>query len=258
MTSSGRAGTRIQLQAAIDGGDEVRPRHADGLHTIDSIYSSCTAHLSKRAQSGYSPPVEALCAVLGTIVHLGGLSHETDYSIVVGTPILRVPMVRPESCIELVGGSPVRVGVAAPGSSPRSGGEISWAERGVEGLFFGGSKRAGRSVMRSLQPRQSYNGSSRADHVPAKAMSAALVAKRVVGFPGVGGVARAHSSVRNRRGPSARLFVGQQDRPYKPMAKSGGAQRESEGAVVVGIGVQQNAPGAKGPRFDRVCAGGKR
>jgi len=40
--------------------------------------------------------------------------------------------------------------------------------------------------------------------------------------------------------------------------KSGGGQRESEGAVVVRIGAQQNAPGAKGPRFDRACKEGKR
>jgi hypothetical protein len=48
------------------------------------------------------------------------------------------------------------------------------------------------------------------------------------------------------------------DRSYKPMAKSGGGQRESEGVVVVRIGVQQNAPGAKGPCFGRACGGGKR
>jgi hypothetical protein len=48
------------------------------------------------------------------------------------------------------------------------------------------------------------------------------------------------------------------DRPYKPMVKAGGAQRESEGAVVVMIGVQQNAPGAKGPCFDHACYEGKR
>jgi RNA-directed DNA polymerase len=34
------------------------------------------------------------------------------------------------------------------------------------------------------------------------------------------------------------------------MVKSGGGQRESEGAVVPGIGVQHNAPGGKGPHFD--------
>ena len=48
------------------------------------------------------------------------------------------------------------------------------------------------------------------------------------------------------------------DRSYKPMVKSGGGQRESEGAVVVEIGVQNNAPGAKGPRFDHASVGGKR
>ena len=48
------------------------------------------------------------------------------------------------------------------------------------------------------------------------------------------------------------------DRSYKPMAKAGGAQRESEGVVVVVIGVQNNAPGAKGPRFDRASERGKR
>jgi len=42
------------------------------------------------------------------------------------------------------------------------------------------------------------------------------------------------------------------------MVKAGGAQRESEGAVVVVIRVQENARGAKGPRFDHVRAGGKR
>ena len=42
------------------------------------------------------------------------------------------------------------------------------------------------------------------------------------------------------------------------MVKSGGGQRESEGAVVAGIGVQNNAPVAKGPRFGRAKGEGKR
>jgi RNA-directed DNA polymerase len=37
------------------------------------------------------------------------------------------------------------------------------------------------------------------------------------------------------------------------MVKAGGGQRESEGAVVPVIGVQHNAPGGKGPRFDHAC-----
>jgi hypothetical protein len=49
-----------------------------------------------------------------------------------------------------------------------------------------------------------------------------------------------------------------EDRSYKPSVKSGGGQRESEGVVVVLIGVQNDAPGAKGPRFDHAFGGGKR
>jgi len=45
---------------------------------------------------------------------------------------------------------------------------------------------------------------------------------------------------------------------YKPMVKSSGGQRESEGAVVPVIGVQHNAPGGKGPHFDHACGEGKR
>jgi RNA-directed DNA polymerase len=45
---------------------------------------------------------------------------------------------------------------------------------------------------------------------------------------------------------------------YKPMVKSPGGQRESEGAVVPLIGVQHNAPGGKGPHFDRASGEGKR
>jgi RNA-directed DNA polymerase len=45
---------------------------------------------------------------------------------------------------------------------------------------------------------------------------------------------------------------------YKPMVKSFGGQRESEGVIVPVIGVQQNAPGGKGPHFDHVGGEGKR
>lgn len=49
-----------------------------------------------------------------------------------------------------------------------------------------------------------------------------------------------------------------EDRSYEPMVKSGGGRRESEGAVVVVIGVQKNASGAKGPCFGCAWGGGKR
>ena len=48
------------------------------------------------------------------------------------------------------------------------------------------------------------------------------------------------------------------DRPYKPMVKSGGAQRQSGGAIVPVMGVQHNAPGGKGPDFDHAGGGGTR
>jgi RNA-directed DNA polymerase len=70
-------------------------------------------------------------------------------------------------------------------------------------------------------------------------------------------VARAHSLGRNRRGPSAWPASGE-DQVYKPMVKSPGGQRESEGVVVPLIGVDDNAPGGKGPYFDRASGEGKR
>jgi hypothetical protein len=66
-------------------------------------------------------------------------------------------MLRPGSWIRPAGASPVRVGTGAPGSRPQPVGETRQAERGVESLF-GGSKRAGRSIKRILQPRQIHNG----------------------------------------------------------------------------------------------------
>jgi hypothetical protein len=48
------------------------------------------------------------------------------------------------------------------------------------------------------------------------------------------------------------------DRWYKPRVKSSGGQRESEGAVVPLIGVDDNAPGGKGPHFDHAVREGKR
>ena len=49
-----------------------------------------------------------------------------------------------------------------------------------------------------------------------------------------------------------------EDRSYKPMVKSSGVQRESDGVVVVMITGKVKAVGAKGPDFDHGWAGGKR
>ena len=70
-------------------------------------------------------------------------------------------------------------------------------------------------------------------------------------------MARVHGLGRNRRDPSAWPASGK-DRAYKPMVKSPGGQRESEGVVVPLIGVQHNAPGGKDPHFDHAGNAGKR
>ena len=77
------------------------------------------------------------------------------------------------------------------------------------------------------------------------------------GPSGVWEAARDHGLVRNRRDPSAWPSSGK-DHRYKPMVKSCGGQRESDGVVVPVIGVQHNAPGGKGPDFGHAGGGGKR
>jgi RNA-directed DNA polymerase len=73
----------------------------------------------------------------------------------------------------------------------------------------------------------------------------------------MGGGTCVWSGVEQERPVCARLASGR-DRSYKPMVKSAGVQRESDGVVVPVIGVQQNAPGGKGPDFDHASGGGKR
>ena len=141
--------------------------------------------------------------------------------------------------------SPVPVGAGAPGSRPRFVVERWRAERGVESLF-GGSKRAGWdcSLVRFTigEPSRSCHGEG---HV------------RQSWFRiGCGGSLRGTETctrARSDRGTRETRLAGlvSEDRSYKPMVKGSGGQRESEGVVVVRIGVQNNAPGAKGPCFDR-------
>lgn len=69
---------------------------------------------------------------------------------------------------------------------------------------------------------------------------------RASGLGGVEGAARVHGGERNTRGPSARPSSRHSD-AYKPMVKARGAQRESEGTVVVSSRATNNAWGAKGP-----------
>ena len=148
--------------------------------------------------------------------------------------------------------SPTRVSAGAPGSRPRFVVERRRAERGVESLF-GGSKRVGCDcslVTETIgEPSRSFHGEG---HV------------RQSWFRiGCGGSLRGTETctrARSDRGTrETRLSsLVSKDRSYKPMVKSGGGQRESDGVVVVVIGVKLKAPGAKGPDFDHGCVGGMR
>ena len=125
-------------------------------------------------------------------------------------------------------------------------------ERGVESLF-GGSKRVGWdcSLVRETigEPSRSFHGEG---HV------------RQSWFRiGCGGSLRGmETCTRARSGRGTRETrlpsLISEDRSYKPMVKSSGGQRESVGVVVVLIGVQLKASGAKDPCFDRVCGEGER
>ena len=161
-------------------------------------------------------------------------------------------MLRLASCVRPAGGSPVRVSAGAPGSRPQSRGEIPVAERGVESLF-GGSKRVGWdcSLVRFTvgEPSRSFHGEG---HVRQSWFRIGCGGS----LRGTETCTRARSDHGTRETRLASLVS--EDRSYKPMAKSSGGQRESEGVVVVQIGVQKNAPGAKGPCFDRASVEGKR
>jgi hypothetical protein len=154
-------------------------------------------------------------------------------------------------CVFPVGASPTPVSVGAPGSrvAVRSG-ETPAAEadrrKPLRGEQPYGPQQMKPAASSHKQPE------SRAAHVTAKAMAGALDPKRAPGLSGVWGVARTEGRARNARGPSSLPWSRRAD-SYKPRAKSSGAERESEGTIVVMIWAQQNARGAKGPCFG--CVG---
>ena len=162
------------------------------------------------------------------------------------------PVLRLASWTRPAGESPVRVSAGAPGSRPQPQGEIPEAERGVKGLF-GGSKRAGCDyslvTFTTGEPSRSCHGEG---HVRRPCSENG---RRVP--PGYGELHARTAWFGTRETRLLRPTSGK-DRPYKPSAKGDGEQRESEGVVVVPIGVQNNAPGAKDPCFDRAGRGGKR
>ena len=139
-------------------------------------------------------------------------------------------------CASPAGGSPVPVGVGAPGSRPQaSEGDLrtrAGRRKPVKRLEPRSGERA-RGPQHEVNPAASTDeqSGSRAAHVAAKAISTVRDPKRAVGPGGVGGAARVQGGVRNTRGPSAQPWS-RQGGSYKPKEKSSAAQRESEGVVV--------------------------
>ena len=148
---------------------------------------------------------------------------------------------------------PVRVSAAARGGRPRYVFERWRAERGVESLF-GGSKRAGCDNYSFV--KRIVGEPSRSCHGEGHVRWSWLRIGRGGSLRGRGGCTCARSD--RRTGETRLASLVSKDRSCEPMAKAGGGQRESEGVVVVQVGVQNNAPGAKGACFDRVCNEGLR
>src|SRR6266852_121049 len=167
-------------------------------------------------------------------------------------------MSRPEDWTDPAGESPVRASAGAPGSRPQPQGEIPAGRAGRQKPSIGREQERGPQHEVNPAASTEEQWESRAGHVTAKARSVAQRsgATGATGLPGVEGAARAQGSVRDRRDPSAQPASGEA-RPYKPKAKSGGAQRESEGAVVPVMAEQHNSAGGKGPCSGRACSGGK-
>jgi len=163
-------------------------------------------------------------------------------------------------CTDPAGESPARVIAGEPGSRPppeaqKPTGE-AWRRKPSAAKAAGGEQQRG--PQHEVKPAASSQkqSESRAEHVPAKAMQSAGKSGYAPSLGGVWGAARAEGAVWNTRDPSAQPTSGK-DRPYKPSAKTGGAQRESEGDVVPTRAVKKNAAGGKDPWGGGASAGGK-
>ena len=159
-------------------------------------------------------------------------------------------------CVSPAGGSPARVSAGAPGSRPPAGGEIRLSEAGCQKPL---RREQVHGPQHQVKPAASTHlqSGSRAAYVTAKATSCAGDPEPAQGPGGVRGAARGQGGARNTRGPSVQPWS-RQACPYKPKAKSGRAQRESEGIVVPWIAATNNAAGGKGPWGGCVVGAGKR
>lgn len=169
----------------------------------------------------------------------------------------------PSACCTIPAGeSPASVGAGAPSSRLQASGGDPVARAECRKPMRRREPCSGEQVrgpQHEVTPAASTDGQSgsRAAHVTAKATFSAGVPEPALGPGGVGGAARGQGIVRNTRGSSSRPRS-RRARPYKPKAKSGRAQRESEGIVVPVIAAANNAAGGKGPWGGGVVGAGKR
>ena len=164
--------------------------------------------------------------------------------------------VRPESSTGPAGVSPVQVGTGAPGSWPELGLERGRAVAGRQEPLW---REQVRGPQHEVNPAASseLQRERRAAHVTVKAMSATHPSGNgVAGLLGVWGTARARGLVGNRRDPSAPL-LSKQGRSYKPMVKSSGAQRESEGVVVPLMARNTTRPEGRAPALIALAQRGR-
>ncbi len=166
-------------------------------------------------------------------------------------------MSRRESCIRPVGASPIRASNGALGSRPQFQGEILGTTAGRQEPL---RREQERGPQHKVNPAASTHlqSRSRAAHITAKATSAAQVSEfaGAAGPGGVWGAARSQGSIRNTGDPSG-LPVKRQGHSYKPKAKAGGAQRESEGVTLLLTRAQDNAFRGKVPCFGHAVRRGK-
>jgi hypothetical protein len=162
-------------------------------------------------------------------------------------------MVRPESCIELAGASPVAVSTGAPRSRPRTREETRAFKWGIGSLprvigRLGGRQVRRPSIKRTLQPREIDNRKvGQAEPLMSRRrQQTASQTGRSQDARGVEGRACGHRSMRNRRDPSRRPTSGEGG-PYKPTVKRDRAGRESEGPVVPTTPVTTRPVEGRGP-----------
>ena len=156
-------------------------------------------------------------------------------------------------CTFPAGESPVRVIAGEPGSRPpleveRPKGE-AWCRKPRSAKAVRGEQQRG--PQHQVKPAASSQKQSerRAAHVTAKATFSPRESGWGEKLGGVWGAARAEGEVRNTRDPSELRRCQPRGSLNKSSAKSGTAQRESEGAAVLMMVAQNNATGGKGPCF---------